>query len=251
MVPAEAAAHVFIDHLSRDAFASAPVLPLTDEDAHHLTRVLRLPPGTDVTAGDGSGAWRHCRLRAGGKLEPVGEIIQDRRPRPQITVAFALVKGDRPEQVVRGLTEIGVDRIVPFAAQRTVVHWSPSKVPAKLQRLAHVARSAAMQSRRTFLPAVGLAGPAPDASADVPGFARVAALDGAALADPAGAPPALESPTVLIGPEGGWGPDERQATLPRVRLGAHVLRTETASIVAGALLVALRDGIVATAEHFD
>jgi 16S rRNA (uracil1498-N3)-methyltransferase len=250
VVPAEAAAHVFVEHLSGDSFASAPVLRLTDEDARHLTRVLRLPPGADVTAGDGRGAWRHCRLRAGGELEPVGDIIEDRPPRPQITVAFALVKGDRPEQVVRRLTEIGVDRIVPFVAQRTVVHWSPSKVPAKLQRLTHIGRSAAMQSRRTFLPAVGMVDPAPEGSPGLPGFARVAALEGAVLADAAGAPPALESPTILVGPEGGWGPDERQATLPRVRLGANVLRTETAAIVAGALLIALRGEIVATAEHF-
>jgi 16S rRNA (uracil1498-N3)-methyltransferase len=248
VVPAEATAHVFVDHLSQDASAPSHVLRLADEDARHLTRVLRLPPGADVTATDGRGRWRHCRLVAGGSLEPVGEIIQDHQPQPQVTVAFALVKGDRPELVVRKLTEIGVDRIVPFVAQRTVVRWSASKVPSKMQRLTQIARSAAMQSRRTFLPAIGMADAARDESPALPGFASVATLDGAALADPTGAPPGLESPTVLVGPEGGWGPEERQATLPRVRLGANVLRTETAAVVAGALLVALRSGIVTTTE---
>ena len=90
-----------------------------------------------------------------------------------------------------------------------------------------------MQSRRAFLPEVD----------DVRSFAEVAALPGAALADAGGDPPSLARPTVLVGPEGGWSDEERAAGLPAVALGPHVLRAETAAIVAGALVVALRSSL--------
>jgi RsmE family RNA methyltransferase len=72
-------------------------------------------------------------------------------------------------------------------------------------------------------------------------FATVAALAGAALADRAGPPPTLEHSTILVGPEGGWTEEERAVGLPSVGLSAAVLRAETASITAGALLAARRD----------
>jgi 16S rRNA (uracil1498-N3)-methyltransferase len=92
-----------------------------------------------------------------------------------------------------------------------------------------------MQCRRTWLPSV----------APVADFAAVAALDGACLADVGGAPPTLDRPVVLVGPEGGWTEDERSAGIPLVRLGGHVLRAETAAITAGAILTALREQLVA------
>jgi RsmE family RNA methyltransferase len=98
-----------------------------------------------------------------------------------------------------------------------------------------------MQSRRTTLPDV----------APVASFRSAAALPGAALADAAGAPPTLDRPVVLIGPEGGWTPEERGAGLPFVRLAAHVLRAETAAITAGAILTALRAGILVEAHRAD
>jgi 16S rRNA (uracil1498-N3)-methyltransferase len=72
----------------------------------------------------------------------------------------------------------------------------------------------------------------------------VAAHDGAALTDADGEAPTLGHPVVLVGPEGGWTSAERSSGLPIVRLGAHVLRAETAAIAAGVLLTALREGIV-------
>jgi RsmE family RNA methyltransferase len=97
-----------------------------------------------------------------------------------------------------------------------------------------IAREAAMQCRRTYLPDVG----------DLSDFAAMAALPDAALADGSGQPPSLSVRTILIGPEGGWSDAERAFGLPLVRLGAHTLRSETAAITAGALLVALRSRVV-------
>ncbi len=226
VTPVSARAHVFVTDLGR------PVLDAADH--HHLTRVLRLAPGSEVTAGDGAGRWRPSRLTDGAALAVEGPEVADARPVPSITVAFALVKGDRPELVVQKLTELGVDRIVPFVAARSVVRWDATKAARQADRLSDIARQAAMQCRRTWLLDV-----APLAT-----FDEVATLDGAALADADGEAPTLAHPVVLVGPEGGWTSEERSSRLPTVRLGAHVLRAESAAIAAGALLTALRDGIV-------
>ena len=226
VTPTNAEAHVFVDDLD--------VPRLGGDDHRHLTRVLRLRPGARLTAGDGGGRWRACRLGAGPDLDIAGDVVADARPEPPITIAFAVVKGDRPELVVQKLTELGVDRIVPFVAERSVVRWDDAKVARQSVRFADIARQAAMQCRRTWLPSV-------DALSD---FRAVAELPGAGLAERTGVPPSLSVPTLLIGPEGGWGSAENASRLPSVRISAHTLRSETAAITAGALLVAIRSRLV-------
>ncbi|MGE3619788.1 MAG: 16S rRNA (uracil(1498)-N(3))-methyltransferase [Acidimicrobiia bacterium] len=214
---------VFVEDLDR------PVL--SDADRHHLDRVLRLRRGDPLVVADGMGGWRPATF--GERIEPTGPPARDPEPEPPLTVCFALVKGERPELVVQKLTELGVDRIVPFAARRSVVRWDGDRAARQVERLAAVARAAAMQSHRARLPVV----------APVAGFAEVASLDGATLADRSGGEPdGLR--TVLIGPEGGWDPAELEVPLPRVGLGDAVLRAETAALVAGTLMVALRSGTV-------
>ncbi len=88
------------------------------------------------------------RTRAGGRGRP------RRRRRAALTVGFALVKGERPELIVQKLTELGIDRIVPFVAERSVVRWDGDRAAGHVERLRRVAREAAMQSRRCWLPEV-------------------------------------------------------------------------------------------------
>ena len=95
---------------------------------------------------DGAGGLRRCRF--GPKLEPVAQVERVPRPEPPVTVAFAVVKGQRPEWAVQKLTEIGVDRIVPLQTARSVVRWPLGESSAQLARLRRVAREAAVQSRR-------------------------------------------------------------------------------------------------------
>ena len=216
--------HVFVDDVE------VPVL--ADDDQHHLARVLRVRPGGALTVADGHGRWRRCRF--GDDLEAVGAVEVDPVPLPPITIAFALVKGAKPELVVQKLTELGVDRIIPFVARRSVVQWDDDRSAKQLVRLRRVAREAAMQSRRTRLAEVD----------PVSRFVAVVDLPGAAVASVGGGPPSLHHPTVLIGPEGGWDDDERARFGPTVGLGPQVLRAETAALTAGALLAALRAGIV-------
>lgn len=220
------AAHAFVDDLD------APVL--SAEDRHHLERVLRLRPGDDVTVSDGAGGWRRCRF--GPELDLVGGVEREPRPFPQVTVAFALVKGSRPEWAVQKLTEVGVDRIVPLLAARSVVRRPEGS--GHFSRLRRVAREAAVQSRRTWLPVID----------DIATFDAVAAEPGAALAHPGGRPPSLDQTVLLVGPEGGWDARELGCGVPRIGLGTQILRTETAAVVAGTLLCALRSGTVRPAD---
>lgn len=208
-----------------------PVLRL--DDHHHLARVRRVRDGDALILGDGVGSWRAARMR-GEEPEPTGDVHYCEHPTPTVGVAFALVKGSKPELAVQKLTELGVDWICPFEAARSVVRWDEGKAELAQARLNKVAREAAMQSRQPWLPMVE----------PVTTFAAVAGIDGACLAERGGEAPSLLDPVILVGPEGGWERHELEADLPRVSLSTGVLRAETAAIVAGALLVALRAGRV-------
>lgn len=222
---AGSAAHVVVDDLG------AP--QLSGDDEHHLARVLRLRDGERVSATDGLGSWRWCRWTSGG-LEADGDIGATPRDVPEVGVAFAIVKGDRLDWIVQKLTEIGVDRLIPLAAERCIVRWDADKAAAQTERMRRIVREAVMQSRRVWVPEVGSLTPAASLLA-APGVLR-ADLDGVPLdtLDPLNP----SAPTVVaVGPEGGWSPTERSSGGPTVTLGNTVLRAETAAIAAGVLLV--------------
>jgi len=132
---------------------------------------------------------------------------------------------------VQKLTELGIDVIVPFVAQRSVVRWDAERSARHHERLTRVAREAAMQCRRARLPTVE----------PLTGFGDVAGRPGAAIATLGGQMLDVACHRLLIvGPEGGWSPEELESPPPRVGLGNYVLRSETAAIAAGALMTALR-----------
>jgi len=248
-----AAALVYVDDLDS--------LELDPEDAHHLGHVLRLRVGERVIVSDGRGRWRACRYTRASTgptlgaatgatprgaprssvLEPDGAVAEYPRPVPAVTIGFVATKGDRPEWAVQKLTEAGVDHIVVLRSARSVVRWDKERQVKAIDRLRRVAREAAGQSRRCWLPEVtGVLG--------LDELAGVVAPGPLALADPGGGPPNLRAPAVAIGPEGGWDRGERASGRPLVGLGPRRLRTETAAVAAGLLLCGLRDGVVAPVE---
>ena len=221
--------HVFVVDLSTPT--------LDEHDRHHLGRVLRLRDGDDLTLGNGAGRWCRAVYRIGGDPEPVGDVVAVPTPDPAVVVGFALIKGGRPEMVIQKLTELGVDRILPLSADRSVVQWDEAKASKQVERFRRVAREAAMQSRRAWLPTVEEMAAARD----------VQPAAGVVLAEPGGDPIDGSVRVLLVGPEGGWT-DEELIGHSTVGLGPTVLRAETAAIAAGTLLTALRDGRVSPAR---
>lgn len=215
-----AAAHVFVDNVATPS--------LSDDDTHHLGRVLRLRDGQIVTCCDGRGAWRACTWTDGG-LEVSGDIVAEVAPTPALCVVVTPVKGDRTDDAVQRLVEIGIDRILVLApVERSVVRWDDHRAASHLERMRRIVRAAAMQSRRLHLPSIE--GPV--------AFDEVVATDGVAVAEPSGGAPWSEVTSVVVGPEGGFTSDEVALARRSVSLGGSILRAETAAMVAGARLVA-------------
>jgi 16S rRNA (uracil1498-N3)-methyltransferase len=218
---------------------------LTPDDAHHLVDVLRLRAGSKVLAADGDGAYRACTLTeidrmararlsraARVRLRPEGETRHERRQDRDVGVGLCLGKGERPEWAVQKLTELGVDQILLLLSARGVVRPDKEAVERRLARLRRVAREAAMQCRRVRLPVIE--GPMPLSQA------IGSAPRPVAFAEPGAAPMDGSVSSVLVGPEGGFTPEELGLAPLVVGLPGYVLRTETAAVVAGALLAADR-----------
>ena len=209
-----------------------------DDDAHHLWRVLRLRPGESVCAADGRGGYRMCQVAASERLVPDCDIAVGERRAPELTVGFAPVKGDRPEWVVQKLTEVGIDRILVVHTERSVVRWDATRARRHLTKLERVAREAAAQCRRLWLPEIGVGAVGVGAN----GATGLGGGQPAVLADAGGRTLTGDDHCVLIGPEGGWTDAERSGC-ERVALGDHVMRSETAAVVAGSAMASLRLGL--------
>ena len=217
-----AAAHIVVADTSAET--------LSDRDHHHLSRVLRLRPGTLVSLGDGAGNWRLVRLGRGAAMEPAGNAETVPRPSSLLTVGFALTKGDKPDLVVQKLTEIGIDEIAVFSARRSVVQWESDRVTPSLERQRRVAEAAVAQCRRPWSPTVSYHSSA----------AELAARSGVVKADIGGRYVTPSDCVILVGPEGGWDAADRLDEMPSVGLAENVLRAETAAIAGGLSLVTAR-----------
>ena len=216
--------HAFVEDVEE------PVL--STDDRHHLSKVLRLRDGDPLTVCDAAGRWRPARF--GDRLEPSGDMVEVLPPAREVAVGFTPIKSGRPELVVQKLTELGVDRILLLAAERSAARWDDGKVADNVERLVRVVRESGMQSRRVRLPVL-----------EYPQRVSVAAQGpGVAMAEPGGSGLDGDVGLLLIGPEEGWT-DVELGDRRRVGLGSTVLRSDTAAIAAGALMVALRDGRVA------
>jgi 16S rRNA (uracil1498-N3)-methyltransferase len=231
---ATAVAHVFADSIDDE-------IVVDGADGHHLARVRRVRVGEHVTVADRDGGWREYAVvgARGGTLSiaAVGPARVEPWLTPRLCVAFALTKGTKPEVVVRQLTELGVDALMPVIGERSVARRDVVDEARMVERLERVAREASMQSRRARVPEISRPSP----------LLELVGRPGLVLADRAGwggAPPAAppEGWTVVVGPEGGLSTAELAALdgVPRVGVGSHVLRAETAAVAVAALLAAGR-----------
>lgn len=234
---AVAAAHVFVDRIDDDSD-----LWVEGDDGHHLQRVRRLRAGESITASDGHGSWRVCTIAEVGegrlRLTPTGPLMIEPVLAPRLVVAFAPAKGDSAGAVVHQLVELGVDAVMLITLARSAVRWDGARGDRPRARLGRVIREAAMQSRRSQIPVL----------LDAVPLADLAGNPGLIVGDPAGEPaaamelPAGEEWIVLVGPEGGLDPAERElvAAAAHLAVGPHVLRAVTAPVAAAAALAGLR-----------
>jgi 16S rRNA (uracil1498-N3)-methyltransferase len=219
---------------------------LPADAAEHLSRVLRLTAGAELIVFNGAGGEFQAQLRSAGKrgaLISIGEFRPREAESPlHVTLLQCLARGDKMDLVVQKATELGVTRIVPVRAERSVVQLGDARVDRRLAHWRAVAASACEQCGRNRLPEIlaprDLAGACELAS---PG-ARLMLLP-AATRSLTGAACGLQAVALLVGPEGGFSAAElRLATasgFAAVHAGPRVLRTETAAIAALATLQAL------------
>ena len=213
-----------------DAIDIGSIIGLDDDNHHHLARVVRLRTDDHITLTDGLGRWVGASVKANfmsAGLVGVTSAVHHVAEPEDVGVAFALTKGDKPETVVQKLTELGVRRIIPIRAFRSVVRWDLEKADRNRVRLDAVARGALAQCRGAWLPVI-------EPIVDV---VTLAQRVGVVRADRGGRPLGPTDRIIAIGPEGGWSPEERGILAEVVGLPGSVLRAETAAIIAAALLV--------------
>lgn len=234
----------------------AATLEIGEPDHHHLIRVLRMRVGDPLVVLDNAGGASHAEISAihkrsfTARLGGAAEVAPE--PSIHITVAQALGKGDRFEQVIAHSTEIGASAFIPLATERAVVRLTPAEAEAKRARWNLVAKGAVEQAGRARIPPVALLQTLPELASRLDEYARVIVLHphGTRLAcvleekerrgeEVESSPLLLSSlsPLLLvIGPEGGLSADEvelmRHAGAHVVSLGPYTLRTETAALVA-------------------
>lgn len=222
------------------------IVTVEGDEAHHAVVVRRLRVGEQVTLADGLGLVATGEVGATTKRSfdvQVTSVDVVTEPSPSVTVVQALPKGERGELAVEVLTEIGVQRIVPWAAARSVAVWKGERAAKSHAKWQSTAREAAKQARRAWHPEVPLLASTVDVGALVSGADLAVVLHEDAI-EPLGAIAVPDEGEILVvvGPEGGLTADEVAgfvaAGAVAVRLGDEVLRTSTAGVAAVAALLA-------------
>lgn len=217
-------------------------LSLTGAEAKHAATVNRTRPGQTVLIGNGRGlvVSGEVVVATGAELAiEVRTVERSDRPSPRIMLVQALAKGDRDELAIQAATELGVDRVVPWSASRSVSRWEGPKVAKGRERWATIVREAAKQSIRAWVPEVG-------GLASTRDVAALAADADVLVLEPTGDVPLTalsvgdRDLVLVVGPEGGIDASELDALgaagARLVRLGGTVLRTSTAGPAALAVL---------------
>jgi 16S rRNA (uracil1498-N3)-methyltransferase len=219
---------------------------LRGAEGWHAATVRRLSVGERADVTNGAGIVAECVVTGIGPGVIEFEVLARRAvppAQPRVVVVQAIPKGDAGELAVATMTEVGVDAVVAWEAERCVARWRGERAAKGLARWRAAAREAAKQSRRAWIPDVT----GPEATPAV--VSRVAAAELAVLLDPE-APAALGSiplpargeMVMIVGPEGGVSPAEAgtmaAAGAVAARLGPTVLRASSAGAVAAALALA-------------
>lgn len=240
------------------------VITVAGEEHRYLTRVLRVELGDHVVLFDGQSQEAEAQVTRIGPRALELKVLERRSAgipdRPAVTLIQGLAKGDKLDLIVQKATELGVSRIVPVSSTRAVIRPEPGRAMARQVRLQKIAREAARQSGRVDVPEVTMIVPLLQALAEAtPQSLRILLWEGARgtslrsilptpppAPDPTAAAPAAptmdksQAVTIAVGPEGGFSQEEvdaaQQLGFVICGLGPRILRTETAPLVALAIL---------------
>jgi 16S rRNA (uracil1498-N3)-methyltransferase len=212
----------------------ARAIPLPKEEVDKLRKVLRLSPGAPIAVLPNDGSVIRCELGV-HEAYPVQVERPDSEPALRLTLAQALPKGDKLDEIIRACTEIGVASFVLFPSERTVVRWDDKKTAARIARLETIAREAAEVSFRTVMPTIRLMTDQRQVLSSIPEAVVLSESEGLSRTLPR---PASGEMTIVVGPEGGWAPRELGLIGDRgVTLGPRDLRVDHAGAAAAAILL--------------
>ncbi|MDP9934230.1 16S rRNA (uracil1498-N3)-methyltransferase [Paenarthrobacter nicotinovorans] len=227
---------------SLDQLRSGAAFVLDGPEARHAVTVKRLAVGESVDIADGAGA------RLTGTVADVGpgtltvtaaDVVFEEQPQVRLVLVQALAKGDRDELAIETATELGIDAVVPWQSERSIVRWKGDRAAKAHAKWESVVTAAAKQARRAWIPPVR---PIVDSS----GLAKAVAEADLAIIlhedaknplrevleklDAGDTPP--REVLLIVGPEGGISPREvtrlSDAGAVTALLGHHVLRSSTA-----------------------
>jgi 16S rRNA (uracil1498-N3)-methyltransferase len=224
---------------------------ITGTDVNHIGNVLRMKPGDEIRVSSADGKSYFCRITAITRDAVTAQIDRMDEQGTELPVSIYLFQGlpknDKMELIVQKAVELGAHEIIPVAMKNCVVKLDARKAESKTARWQTIAESAAKQSKRTLIPqihtpvtwkeALVLA-----AELDVvlvpyeneKGMEATRSLIGSLAPG--------QSIGIVIGPEGGFSPEEiaavdEQDNMHRISLGRRILRTETAGLATLAMIV--------------
>jgi 16S rRNA (uracil1498-N3)-methyltransferase len=231
------------------AFAEKGDVTLPEDESRHLARVLRLKPGDEIAIFDGRGHEALARVQEISGTQVVVRSVASRQPAPEpkhsLTLAQALLKSDKMDDVIRDAVMLGVASVQPFVSKRAEVPRAALRTGARHDRWNRTAISSVKQCGRAVIPpiletldfeavlkrtsgrtCVMLVEPSAVGADD----RGLRSIEGTAPADP----------VIIIGPEGGWEPDEvnaaRDAGVSLVTFAGATLRADAAGAAAIAVL---------------
>lgn len=227
--------------LAASVDVSASSAHLDADEARHLAQVLRLSPGDEVGVFDGAGREFRARVeriaRDGADLRLIEEVTAAPEAAVRLTLAQAVLKGEKMDDVVRDATMMGVSTIEPLVTEHTAAHMKAGRAPERWRR---IAVASAKQCRRAVVPAVGIGVPFADWLAQDCAALRLLLVEpsvsvaGHPLSVLAGDRP--PSASLLVGPEGGWSGAEIAAAVTAgyvtITLGHRTLRADAVPIIA-------------------
>lgn len=234
----------FVDPFQR--LIAGERVELFGQEAHHAAKAARLRAGEKVLIGNGRGILATAEateVSAESVALVVLDVTHTEGWQPELWLAQSLAKSGRDEQAIEQATEVGVNRIIPLDAKRSVVRWDSEKATRGVERWQKIVTEAskqAIQPRVATVDSVATIETLIERSAAFQLIVLDHRAESTVLDVPVDGLPEALPIVVAVGPEGGWSDQEFDAIsvagIPLAKLGSGVLRTSSAGPIALALL---------------